>query len=349
MSYLRASSAYPKYVGIETINTCNARCPFCPLFQGEAMLSRQTRPAKFMDDALFDAIVGEVAKWSEVSSIFLNMNGEPLQDPNFMNRCAGLKRHGLGPKIELQTNAHFMTDNIARAILDSKIGRIVIGFDGATKETYEAHRVRCNFERTLGNIREFVRLRRELAAQTKIAVQFVRTGENQAEVADAWEMFSEILDPAIDVFQDDIAKDWGDIKGSDNYYFMNKRKQPSSEAGCQLFEDQLIINSDGKVQACCWDYNLSVSDGGLGDATVERLSDIWQSKKRDSIRAKINSPDPKKRPEKCQLCIFNGPLTDWPPTDARVPSEYVVNQSPFGLTYALKGFRKTTAENGPKQ
>src|SRR5262249_3277858 len=31
---------YPRFVAIETINTCNARCPFCPLFQGSSQISR---------------------------------------------------------------------------------------------------------------------------------------------------------------------------------------------------------------------------------------------------------------------------------------------------------------------
>ena len=55
----------PRYVAIETINTCNARCPFCPLFQGEAMMSREHRPAQIMKDELFDSIVSEIASWPE--------------------------------------------------------------------------------------------------------------------------------------------------------------------------------------------------------------------------------------------------------------------------------------------
>jgi hypothetical protein len=48
-----AANDYPRYVGIETINTCNARCPFCPLFQGSAQMSRAARPARIMDAELF--------------------------------------------------------------------------------------------------------------------------------------------------------------------------------------------------------------------------------------------------------------------------------------------------------
>ena len=163
---------YPVFVAIETINACNARCPFCPLFQGDSQLDRDIRPAKIMDDALFERIVHEIATWdTRPGSIFLNMNGEPLLDPHFADRLELLFRHGLGPLIELQTNGQFLTEQAAQAILDAQSGRLVLGFDGATKEVYQAHRVRCDYDRVLDNIKRFVRLRNQSGGRTQVAVQ----------------------------------------------------------------------------------------------------------------------------------------------------------------------------------
>jgi hypothetical protein len=44
---------FPGDVALETVNTCNARCPFCPLFQGAAPMDRKLRPAKLVDQSLF--------------------------------------------------------------------------------------------------------------------------------------------------------------------------------------------------------------------------------------------------------------------------------------------------------
>jgi hypothetical protein len=55
----------PKHVNIETVNFCNARCPFCPLFQGVNQLDRTLRPAEVMSPDLYLTIVQEIAGWAE--------------------------------------------------------------------------------------------------------------------------------------------------------------------------------------------------------------------------------------------------------------------------------------------
>jgi radical SAM protein with 4Fe4S-binding SPASM domain len=328
-----AAAEYPHYVGIETINTCNARCPFCPLFQGSAQMSRTTRPAHIMDAQLFERITSQISKWDKLpQTIFLNMNGEPLQDPEFLERCRVLRRCGLGPLIQLQTNAHFLGANEAEAILDADIGRLVIGFDGASRAIYEYHRARCSYDRVLDNIKAFVKLRRERCKSTKIAIQYVRTSRNAHEIAEAWRMFGGMLDAELDCLQDDVSKDWGDSPGEEGLYILAKRSFPVEHANCQLAIQQFIINSDGKVQACCWDYNLSVSEGGLGDATVQRLVDIWRSKKRREILGRINADHVGARPEKCRTCVYSGAPAELPQPEIDIP-KHLVSSAPYGHTY----------------
>src|SRR5262249_9315309 len=102
---------YPLMVIIETINTCNARCPFCPLFRGDFMLSREMRPARLMDQALFESLVDQIAVWPvKPGSIYLNLNGEPLQDPQIKDRFRYLYKKGLAPLAIVQTNGHSLTE-----------------------------------------------------------------------------------------------------------------------------------------------------------------------------------------------------------------------------------------------
>lgn len=332
----------PRWVGIETINTCNARCPFCPLFQGDSPMLRDIRPAKIMSDELFDSIISQVAGWEhQPSAIFLNMNGEPLQDPKFVSRCGAIKKFGLGPKIELQTNAHFLGPAHREAILDAGVGRLVIGFDGATPAVYEAHRVRCDYDRVLDNIKAFVKLRASRGAKTRIAIQYVRTTQNQHEVVPAWRMFGQILDPELDVFQHDVSKDWGDTPGPDSYFVLPKRTTPAEVADCQLAAEQFIINSDGKVQSCCWDYNLAVSEGGSGDASVQPLLDIWYSQRRAEMMARINHVDPKSRPDKCVHCEYSGARPLPPEFKSDLPEQFQVQASPYGHVFRFPRVSET--------
>lgn len=324
-----------KIIGVETINTCNARCPFCPLFQGDSVMSREVRPAKIMDQAMFTEIVAQiVALESHPDEIFLNMDGEPLQDPLFPKRLEVIAAAGLAPLVTLQTNAQFLDASMAEAILTAGIGRIVIGFDGATEAVYEAHRVRCDYHRVLDNIRRFVSLRQAAEAWTHLSIVYVRTEQNRHEVAAAYALFKEFLDPDMDVFHDNPSKDWGDSSGPDGLFIRSKQMTGANPRGCRIFDEQFIIHSDGKVAACCYDYNLSVSDGGLGHVADDGgMEAIWNGDRRNRLGQAINSSEIGTMPEKCRSCVnmYDAQMPSL--NDAQIADLDLVSVSEYGLTY----------------
>jgi radical SAM protein with 4Fe4S-binding SPASM domain len=324
----------PKFIGIETINTCNARCPFCPLFQGESMMSRERRPAKIMEQQMFENILREIRELKlNPHALYLNMNGEPLQDPLFVERLKAVAAAGMAHLIDLQTNAHFLNSGTARSILGAGIGRLTVGFDGATKETYERHRVRCDYDRVLGNLRHFVALRNELVAPTRIAIQFVRTRENDHEVAAAYAMFQSFLDPDRDVFQDNFSKDWGDRPGRPDYFVRSKEIRDTQVRGCTFATEQLIIHSDGTVAACCWDYNLTVSDGGLGNVNSGGVAGVLNGARRKTLSERLLTHRTDDKPEKCQSCMFMYDVKMPPLDDARISNPELIEASEYGFTY----------------
>ena len=298
---------FPRVVGIETINSCNARCPFCPLFQGEAMMNRDTRPATIMDASLFLACVSEIDQWAvKPETIYLNMNGEPLSDPLFASRLRSLKDLELGSIVDLQSNGQFLDEKMAGAILDAKVRRLTLGFDGATPEVYAQHRVRCDFDRVLANIRRFVKMRDAGLFPTRVAIQFVRTRANEHEVVTAYRLFNEFMRPGKDVFQDTLSKDWGDSPSSTPIFFIPKTFG-TKPLGCKVFKEQLIVLADGVVCACCWDYNLTVSNGGFGNAR-DGLLKIWNGTDRGELAKRLASQNLEDKPKKCRSCpyLFGG-------------------------------------------
>lgn len=179
--------SYPSYIGIDTINFCNARCPFCPLFQGDAQMDRSIRPATVMPQALFERLLEQIADWKrQPLGLQLNRNAELLQDPLLFDRLAGIKRSGLGGVTTLLSNAQLLGRPASEAILDAGIKDIMIGFDGASKEIYEGHRIRCDYDRVLNNIRQFAKLRDEGQHKTAILIRYVRTPRNDHEVIAAY-------------------------------------------------------------------------------------------------------------------------------------------------------------------
>lgn len=294
--------SYPSYIGIDTINFCNARCPFCPLFQGDAQMDRSIRPATVMPQALFERLLEQIADWKrQPLGLQLNRNAELLQDPLLFDRLAGIKRSGLGGVTTLLSNAQLLGRPASEAILDAGIKDIMIGFDGASKEIYEGHRIRCDYDRVLNNIRQFAKLRDKGQHKTAILIRYVRTPRNDHEVIAAYKMLNEFLNPELDRFYDTLALDWsiGPAAEPSDLYFYPKTESSSKSTRCERLEVDINIHADGKVAACCLDYNLTIAQGGLGDVSQESILDVWHGARLSALRATFVSNTPKD----CLGCI----------------------------------------------
>jgi MoaA/NifB/PqqE/SkfB family radical SAM enzyme/2-polyprenyl-3-methyl-5-hydroxy-6-metoxy-1,4-benzoquinol methylase len=299
---------FPPIVDIETVNFCNARCQFCPLFSGDDMMDRNIRPITTMASDLFENIVSQISSWAiKPNSIFLNMDGEPMLDIKFNERLNILKTYHLNHLIELQTNAEFLDEEKSNEILKCDISSICIGFDGATRETYERHRVNCHYDNVLENIKRFLSLRESLAANTRLAIKFVATPENINELEDTYKMFSGIMKTESDIMQVSMSLNWGSSKLEKNGFIFDKVENVVGEpiSGCELFGTQLTILADGRIAPCCFDYNLTVFPGALANANETSLLEIWNGENRFNLRNKLSGILPADKPAKCQACTFS--------------------------------------------
>jgi MoaA/NifB/PqqE/SkfB family radical SAM enzyme len=319
-SYARAAR-FPGQVAIETTAHCNARCPFCPLFgPGAAM----TRPRGIMDMALFEKILAELDRQRQsVHTIFFNVEGEPLVDPLFTARLERVRHYALGSKIKMQTNAQFLGEQNARSILAADFGQITVGFDGATRETYERHRVNCSYERVLGNIRAFIRLRDELRGTTRVAIQYVRTPHNAHEVEPAIAMWSSILEPGRDCFFDTTSRNWATpALDRSGWVIETVESLGDARVPCPLLADSMNILYDGRVPVCCWDYNVDIVPGGIGDVRTQTLEEIWNASALAAVRQKHARLDFSELP-RCAECTLTRPGKEArPATDVIAATRY---------------------------
>jgi hypothetical protein len=295
-----ATSAFPFTVSLETVNYCNSACIFCPLFTGNDRIDRKLRPAMTMDQDLFRKLIEEIAIWDVKPSIFLNMDGEPLLDKHFKERLRVLQKADLSQYVNLQTNAEYLTPETSAAILKAGLSSITIGFDGASKEVYESHRVGCHYDIVLGNIIQFVRIRASLRKSTALAIKFVRTKQNAHEVADAYKLFAGILNPWIDLFYDTISENWGN-PALENIVFA-ETKTDMLPKYCGYPDNNLVILADGSVSACCFDYNLSIVGGPIGSVRRQRILDVWRGTSFENLRRSLRRPGRDGKPAKCLAC-----------------------------------------------
>lgn len=305
LDFTQITVAFPMSVALETVNYCNAACIFCPLFVGGNRIDRKLRPATVMDRDLFMKLVEEIATWDVKPTVFLNMDGEPLLDIHFKERLEVLQKAGLSQNVNLQTNGEYLTPETSTAILKAGLSSITIGFDGASKEVYESHRVGCHYDIVLGNIVEFVRIRALLRKSTVLAIKFVRTKQNAHEVADAYKLFADILNPWIDIFYDTISENWGNAE-LESVVFASAQNNMSPRY-CGYPDNNLVILADGSVSAYCFDYNLSIAGGPIGNVCRQTILEVWHGTSFENLRRILKRPGKEGKPGKCLECGMSYP------------------------------------------
>jgi len=330
-------SSSPIELGIETVNYCNARCCFCPLFQGAEPLDRNIRPVTTMGRELFTKICREVGAWEEKPKvIYLNMDGEPLIDPMFAERLEVLKEYDLISLVYIQTNGQAMDAEKAEQIASSGVNSIFYALDGATPGIYEAMRVGCKFDEVFANLKEFASVRDRLGSKTCINVKYVRTAKNEHEVEQCYDMVSEFLKPGQDSFHDTISVDWAVEGLASDEAILNRVTDKDvllkRKGGCTSLSSMLVVHADGRVPACCWDYNLAVNGGrDFGNANEESLHAIWHGQKLAALRDGIAKDVIMDKCSKCPL-LYEKPESEMP--RPKIAREELIGTAPgYGYIY----------------
>jgi MoaA/NifB/PqqE/SkfB family radical SAM enzyme len=94
-------------------------------------------------------------KWINVTG-----EGSSFLNPDFLKILRYLKSRNI--YVDFTHDFFYMTDEIARELINLGIERIYVSIDAATKETYEKIRVGSNFDKVTGNIKRFVELKKEM-------------------------------------------------------------------------------------------------------------------------------------------------------------------------------------------
>ena len=333
------SPELPRHINIETVNYCNARCSFCPLFQGPEQLDRHQRPAQIMSAELFASILGQIGGWTEKPTMTINMDGEPLMDPFLTDRMDALRAAGLAGLSHIETNGHLLTARQARGILEAGLGEVRFAFDGATKKTYERHRVRCDYDRVLSNLRMLVALRDQLNAPTRILLKYTRTADNAHEVAQCYALMNRFMKPGTDIFIDTITHSWArsELEPVTLYNVGNAKPTSFQREGCSLANTRMVILADGRVPACSLDYNLTISGGGFGNVVDTSLLEVWQSDAFRRFRECLRRPADGETPPNCIQCINLYEPPDYYSPPIIEDDGAMIWASPYNYAYQFTG------------
>lgn len=277
--------AMPMSIAIEPTTSCNLRCPECP-----SGLRSFTRPTGMLQSELFKMTIDELA--DTLSYLTFYFQGEPYLHPQFLE----LVQYAASRKIytATSTNAHYLTDEMAKKTIESGLDRLIISIDGTTQDTYEAYRVGGKLDKVIEGAKNIIRWKRELKSITPFVVfQFLVVKPNEHQIEAVYKLAKEI---GIDHVALKTAQIYDYKNGSELIPTIDKysRYQKMGDgtysiksellSHCWKMWQSCVITWDGKVVPCCFDKDAHYV---MGDLTQQSFKEIWQSEKYNSFRASI--------------------------------------------------------------
>ena len=276
----------PVNLVIELSSFCNARCLMCPN-------STMKRTKSMMTKEVFEKIVSRIKEEKlAVNKVFLSGLGEPLIDPQIILRIKTFKEMGL--PIKLYTNAHLLTSEISRQLIDLKVEEINISFNGATPEHYQKV-MGLDFSEAKENIENLLKIKKEKQSDLpKVFISSILIGENKKDIKKHLENWS----AKVDSVTVSLAHEWGGgVKINSNSGFDSSgRTYP-----CRSLWHTMMIDSSGSFVICCRDFE---SNFVLGNILTHPFNQIKKSPLLEQFRSCHLEFAKEKLPLMCRQCNF---------------------------------------------
>jgi radical SAM protein with 4Fe4S-binding SPASM domain len=265
----------PISISFEPTTSCNLRCPECP-----SGLRAFTRPTGMLQKNFFKDTIDQLAP--HLSYLVFYFQGEPFLNPDFLN----MVHYAASKKIytATSTNAHYLTDAVARRTVESGLDRLIISIDGTTQETYQQYRVGGRLDKVLQGAANIVKWKQELHSKTPFVIfQFLVVRHNEHQIADVKKLANEI---GVDAVWLKTAQVY-DYENDPNHLIPTLAKYSrykKNSAGVMEFKGKAqkhcwrlwhdpVITWDGAVVPCCFDKDAQHK---LGDLKTQSFKELWQ-------------------------------------------------------------------------
>lgn len=274
---------YPLIHNIEITNACNLNCVFCV----RSDISR--RGIGYMSEDLFNKIINTYTK--SIENIRLFFHGEPLLHPKL---CQFIKQVKLVAKsVGITTNATLLTPEYAEKLIRSGLDIIAISFEGFNKEIYESLRRGANFDSVNENIRNLLRIRKEINSNIHVTIVAVLI-DSIARYIDDFMKYWRL--EGVDDIQIIDLHDWGGMLNVEYLAWAGIKIQRNNPVCIAPWIGVHILWNGDIVPCCAWEF------GALGNISKISLYDLWNSKVYVDFR-RLMLTDREKLP--CQSCNLN--------------------------------------------
>lgn len=265
----------PTTLSIEPTTSCNLRCPECP-----SGLRSFSRPTGMLQDQLFERIVLQSKDY--LSWMHLYFQGEPFLNPRFLEMVKYADQYKIFTSTS--TNAHFLTKETVKGILESGLKQLIVSMDGISQEVYKQYRIGGSLEKVKNGLGLLIS-EREKSGQKfpRVVLQFLVTGQNEHQIPELkkWAASMKVDELQLKTTQIYNFENGSDLIPSDlNYsrYIPTEdgkwKLKKKMENKCWRMWQGAVLTWDGKMVPCCFDKD---ANHVMGELKTQRLSDVWRS------------------------------------------------------------------------
>jgi radical SAM protein with 4Fe4S-binding SPASM domain len=227
-----------------------------------------------MDLSLFKKVVMQCQEFG-ISDISLHTIGEPLLHPHIIDIIKITKESNL--KVLLSTNALLLDKQISEAIITSGLDFIRYSIEGIDKSSYEQIRCGSNFERVMSNIAYFKKIRDSQGRSPYITINSIMMKSLLGTVADFYRLWGKFADEIYFTY----IGNFNQIPHEEIKNEVLKEEPPLKRRPCYMLWETMVVQWDGKVSACCMDFENELI---VGDINKNTLWEIWESDIYNKIR-----------------------------------------------------------------
>ena len=278
-------NAKPTSLEIEPTTSCNLRCPQCP-----SGLREFTRNTGMLDLALYKKIIDETHE--ELVWLILYFQGEPFLNKQFLEFVKYAAQKNI--YTATSSNAHYFTDEMAKATVESGLDRLIISIDGTTQDTYGKYRIGGKVDKVIEGTEKLLYWKKKLNRKTPhIIWQFIVFKHNEHQLPEIKKLAKQV---GVDELGIKTAQIY-DYQTSDNFIPENKdlsRYEKLPDGSYQIKNKLLnqcwrmwrgsVITWDGLVVPCCFDKDATHR---FGDVSSQTFSEVWHSDKYNNFRNAI--------------------------------------------------------------
>jgi radical SAM protein with 4Fe4S-binding SPASM domain len=260
---------FPINIDIELTNCCNMNCLMCPTGTG---ISK--RPHGYLEKSIYQKVLQE-ADGKDTAFRFIRW-GEPLLHPQAAEFIAAAKEKGI--LCHINTNGSLLDAENIRRLLDTGLDSIKFSFQGVDAQSYSEMRQRGDYHKLLDAISLLHRLRGRGGAPY-IHIGTTITYESEKAVESFKNEVSGICDlVTVGKTSMENVKDLANANLNEKQktlLYSLKDRQTLHKVRYRCCPDvfgKLSVDWDGRVTACCNDYDGEMI---LGNIQNDTLADLY--------------------------------------------------------------------------